>query len=71
MTWYRRIGKHDAAAVLGGFWRDQGAATAIEYALVAGGIGGVIITAVYALGENVLATYYARISDAVASASPN
>ncbi|WP_081852979.1 Flp family type IVb pilin [Bosea sp. 117] len=71
MTGYRRIRRHDAAAVLGGFWRDQGAATAIEYALVASSIGAAIAATVYTLGDEVLTTYYTRISEAVASASPN
>jgi pilus assembly protein Flp/PilA len=35
------------------FWDDQSGATAIEYAMVASGIGVAVLTAVYTLGGKV------------------
>ena len=35
------------------FWRDKAAATAIEYALIAGGISIVIVSAVNSIGGSV------------------
>jgi len=32
-------------------WKDEGAATAVEYALIVAAIAGVVIVAVYALGK--------------------
>lgn len=32
-------------------WKDEGAATAVEYALIVAAIAGVIIVVVYALGR--------------------
>ncbi|MFK8249975.1 Flp family type IVb pilin [Ancylobacter terrae] len=46
-----------AAALPGLFLRDQSAATAIEYAIIAGGIAVVIAVSVAQLGQNVLANY--------------
>jgi len=34
-------------------WRDDSGATAVEYALIIGGIAGVIVIVVYALGAKV------------------
>lgn len=39
------------------FWRDERGATAIEYALIAAGIGIVIITGVNALGIKINAKF--------------
>jgi pilus assembly protein Flp/PilA len=39
------------------FLRDEGAATSIEYALIAGGIAVTIITAISSLGDTVRAMY--------------
>ena len=39
------------------FLRDERAATAIEYAMIAGGIAVAIVTAVNALGDTVRAMY--------------
>lgn len=55
---------------LSDFWRDERAATAIEYALIAASIGGTIAFAVYALGETVNANYYAKIVEATATLVP-
>ncbi len=48
------------------FLRDEQAATAIEYALIAAGIAAAIITAVNSLGDTVR-TLYESISAAVQS----
>lgn len=39
------------------FLRNEGGATAIEYALIAAGVGGAIVLAVTALGGNVSAMW--------------
>ena len=39
------------------FWRDRSAATAIEYALIAGGISIVIISAVNSVGTTLKNTF--------------
>lgn len=44
-------------ATLRRFVSDQSGATAIEYAIVAGGIAVVIVTVVYALGQTTAAKY--------------
>ncbi len=46
------------------FLKDEGGATAIEYALIAGGIAGAIILAVTTLGGNVNAMW-TRVSTAM------
>ncbi len=46
------------------FCRDDSAATAIEYAMIAAGIAGVIITVVMGLGTSLQAKYQA-VSDAL------
>ncbi len=48
------------------FWRDESAATAIEYALIAGGISIVIISAVNAVGKSVNGTF-ANVSNSLAN----
>lgn len=52
-------------ASLRGFARDEGGATAIEYAMIAGGIALVIVTAVNTLGETALAAFYNTINAAL------
>jgi pilus assembly protein Flp/PilA len=47
------------------FFRDKGAATAIEYALVAGSIAVVIITAVNTLGQQVNTMFFQQIVQAM------
>jgi pilus assembly protein Flp/PilA len=39
------------------FWNDQSGATAIEYALIAGGISIVIVAAVQSLGTTLTTTF--------------
>lgn len=46
------------------FFKDEGGATAIEYALIAAGISVAIVTAVTTLGGNVNATW-TRVSTAL------
>ena len=46
------------------FASDRSGATAIEYALVASDIAGVIILIVYALGDSVQNNLYAKIASA-------
>jgi Flp pilus assembly pilin Flp len=52
------------------FWRDESAATAIEYAILAAGIGGTVAAAVYTLGGIVYEDYYLKVLEAVQSAKP-
>jgi Flp pilus assembly pilin Flp len=51
------------------FWRDERAATSIEYAIIAAGIGSFIVGAVYSLGDAVNEQYYAKILAAVRAAN--
>jgi len=46
------------------FAGDRAGATAIEYSVVAAGIAGAVILAVYAVGSAVDGTLYAKISGA-------
>jgi pilus assembly protein Flp/PilA len=43
------------------FAADAGGATAIEYSMVAAGIAGVVVLAVYALGSTVQTNFYGKI----------
>jgi pilus assembly protein Flp/PilA len=43
------------------FRRDESGATAIEYALVAAGVGGAVITTVLSLGTTLKTTFYDKI----------
>jgi pilus assembly protein Flp/PilA len=52
-------------AVLARFAADRSGATAIEYALVAAGVAGAIVVAVYALGEGVQNNLYSKIDGAM------
>jgi len=45
------------AQLLARFWKDQSAATAIEYGLIAAGISIAIIAAVFTLGTNLNSTF--------------
>lgn len=49
------------------FATDETGATAIEYALMATGIGVTVATAVYSLGTTVLVNFYERIADATSA----
>lgn len=44
------------------FVRDEKAATAIEYAMIAAGVAGVVIVAVTALGTDLKTTFYDKLS---------
>lgn len=48
----------------GRFGANESGATAIEYSLIASGIAGAVILAVYALGDTVQNTLYAKITGA-------
>jgi pilus assembly protein Flp/PilA len=48
------------------FLDDQAGTTAIEYAIIAAGIGVAIAATVYALGATVMTDYYNVIANAVA-----
>ena len=43
------------------FRRDESGATAIEYALVAAGVGGAVATTVWSLGSHLKTTFYDKI----------
>ena len=42
--------------------RDERGATAIEYSLIAAGVGMAIITTVFGVGSNLQANWYAKIA---------
>jgi pilus assembly protein Flp/PilA len=52
-TWRAERGAENVMSILMRFWRDETAATAIEYGLIAVGISVVIVTAVNSIGTNV------------------
>ena len=54
-----------AARLVVKFFASEAAATAIEYAMVAGGIALVVITAVNQLGQNAYNTFYVKIAGAM------
>ena len=45
------------------FLRDENGATAIEYAMIAAGVGAAVASAVYGLGTSVQTTLYNRIAN--------
>jgi pilus assembly protein Flp/PilA len=49
----------DTACKLRGFWADESGASAIEYALVASGVGAAIAATVWQLGSGVKGFYQA------------
>ena len=49
------------------FARNENGATAIEYALIAGGISIVILTAVIALGDTVKTDLFGKVATALGS----
>ena len=51
-----------ARRVVGRFLADERGATAIEYALLASGIGGAIIATVFALGTGITTNLYDKIA---------
>ena len=52
------------ARILKHAWRNQDGATAIEYALIAAGVGAAIAATVYSLGDTVLNNLFETIADA-------
>jgi Flp pilus assembly pilin Flp len=55
------MSRSDTAALVRRFLNDTGGATAIEYALVAAGIGGTIAATVWSLGREVKSTLYDKL----------
>lgn len=53
--------------VFGAFTRNESGATAIEYALIAGGLSIVILTAVIALGDTVKTDLFGKVATALGS----
>lgn len=49
--------------MIGRFLDDERGATAIEYALVAAGVAGVVVAAYYALGDTVQTTFYGKLTN--------
>ena len=47
------------------FWHDQNGATAIEYAMIAAGVGAAIAATVYTLGDTVLNNLFETIAAAM------
>jgi pilus assembly protein Flp/PilA len=43
-------------------WADQRGATAIEYAMIAAGVAGAILTAVYGLGTGIQDNFYNKLT---------
>jgi pilus assembly protein Flp/PilA len=56
--------KSSTLALLQRFWRDDQAATAIEYALIASGISVAIVGTVATLGSNVK-NFYTNVANAM------
>lgn len=52
-------------AILKRFTADDRAATAIEYAMIAAGVGAAIAAAVYSLGSTINTTLYGKIDSAI------
>ena len=49
---------HEATAR---FARDEGGATAIEYAMIAAGVGATIASTIWGLGTNLTATWWDKV----------
>lgn len=56
---------HGAGGGLARFWRDESGATAIEYAMMAAGIGGAVVAAVFTLGTVLKETYFDAVLEGV------
>jgi pilus assembly protein Flp/PilA len=52
-----------AKLLLGRFLADTSGATAIEYAMVAAGVGAAVASAVWSLGTSVKTTFYDKLSN--------
>ena len=55
----------DTRRAAGRFLADERGATAIEYALIASGIGAAIVSIVFGLGNTVVTTLYDKIAAAL------
>jgi pilus assembly protein Flp/PilA len=47
------------------FVADTGGATAIEYAIIAAGVGATVAGAIYSLGTTIQETFYDRLSNVI------
>lgn len=47
------------------FWADEGGATAIEYALIAAGVGAAIAATVVAVGDRMEEVYYNKLDSVI------
>ena len=56
---------HTATAAMRDFLADDRGATAIEYAMIASGVAGAIISVVYGLGSQVRTALYDKIAAAL------
>ncbi len=45
-----------------GLWRDERGATAIEYAMIAAGVGGFIAATIWGLGSDVRTGFYDKLA---------
>lgn len=65
MNWATLISKtaSKTAGLCRGFVSDEGGSTAIEYSIIAAGVGGAIIAIVMALGTNVKTKLYDTIAN--------
>jgi Flp pilus assembly pilin Flp len=54
-----------AAAAGRRFAEDSHAATAIEYAMIAAGVGAAVAATIFSLGSTVQTTFYDKIKDAM------
>ncbi len=61
MNWTRHISK--TAGLCRSFVSDESASTAVEYSIIAAGVGGAIIAIVMALGTNVKTKLYDTIAN--------
>jgi pilus assembly protein Flp/PilA len=61
-----RIGETDMTEIAARFLRDETGATAIEYGMIAAGIGAAIAAAVFSLGGTVFVDFWNRVATAVA-----
>ena len=64
MTW-KSFFLSDTRRAAGGFPADERGATAIEYALIASGIGAAIVSIAYGLGNTIVNDLYDKVAAAL------
>jgi Flp pilus assembly pilin Flp len=57
------LARHNARLLVGRFLADTWGATAIEYSMVAAGIGLAVASAVWALGSTIETTFYNKLAN--------